>query len=504
MTDKGPVRGAFVDDVRRFLSIPYAAPPLGPLRWRPPAPHEPWTEEFDATRVSDPCLQTFPYLNLRFGIEDCLFVNVITPDPMPAAPLPVMVWIHGGGFVSGAPSPFTDMAAGGALARTSGAVLVSISYRLGQLGFLAHPALSAEDAAHPASGNYGIEDQIAALGWIRDNIAAFGGDPDNVTIFGESAGGWSVCILLASPAASGLFHRAIVQSGICVQRLADLAAAERQGERFAAYLGCEGAADVLACMRARPALGVVEALPSDPDFAFTAGEWGRWFPVVDGLVLPASVEERLASGAFHHVPVLIGSNADEGTMFVRLAHDVPGRPLQAAQYRDRLEYLLGTGPAVDAVAAYYPLAAYADPGAALSAVFGDGFIACPNIDTAALLAPQVPTHHYQFTYPGADFTVPLPVDLGAFHAADVQFVFGTPAGEMFTAAELELSRQIIGYWSRFAASGDPTGGGAPPWPRLDAEGRYLELDLTLSERRDAKRAECDFWRGLGIGHPPLP
>jgi para-nitrobenzyl esterase len=394
------------------------------------------------------------------------------------------------------------MAAGGALARTSGAVLVSVNYRLGQLGFLAHPALSAEDATHPASGNYGIEDQIAALRWVRDNIAAFGGDPDKVTIFGESAGGWSVCILLASPMASGLFHRAIVESGICIQHLADLTAAEHQGERFAADLGCAGAADVLACMRARPGLAVVEALPPDPDFAFTAGEWGRWFPVVDGLVLPAAVEQRLTSGDFNHVPVLIGSNADEGTMFVRLSQ--AGRPLQPGQYRDRLEYLLGAGPAADAVAAYYPLAAYADPGAALSAVFGDGFIACPNIDTAVLLAPQVPTYHYQFTYPDADFIIPTEFDLGAFHAADVQFVFGIPAQGMFTDMEQELSSQIIGYWSRFAASGDPNGGGAPAWPRLDAAGRYLELDLTLSERRDAKGAECDFWRGLGIGHPPLP
>ena len=502
VTDTGPVRGIAGDGIRSFLGIPYAAPPVGALRWRAPQPVEPWTDERDATQPGNPCPQTIPIVHIATGEEDCLVLNVVAPNPLPN-PAPVMVWIHGGGFTTGEGRQYTGSTDGGVIAGTAAAVVVSLNYRLGQLGFLAHPALSSEDAAHPGSGDYGIEDQIGALQWVQRNIAAFGGDPHNVTIFGESAGGLSVCIHLVSPASAGLFQHAIVESGLCTQPLAELGAAEQQGERFADSLGCASSPDVLACMRAKSADEVRAALPPDPNFAFTPGVWGRYFPVVDGRVLPHQVAALLAEGSVQRVPLLIGSNGDEGTLFVALSHDNLGMPLMADQYRDRLLYLVsGDAAAADAIEARYPLADYPTPGAALAAAFGDGFLACPTIDAAGLAAGLMPTYLYQFTYPDAAFNLPLPIALGAFHSAEIQFVFGFPAAGSFTPEELALSRQMLGYWTRFAAGGDPNGGGAPPWPLLDAAGRYLQLDRTIATGAHAKQSACDFWRGLNLNQTP--
>lgn len=504
-TDKGPVQGSTSGGVRSFFGIPYAAPPVGELRWRPPQPHAGWTEARDATKAGSVCVQKIPVINAPVGSEDCLFVNVQAPDPPPPQPVPVMVWIHGGGFTSGDGLQANGGTDGAEIVRRSGVVVVSLNYRLGQFGFLAHPLLSAEDASHPASGNYGIEDQIAALQWVQANIAAFGGDPGNVTIFGESAGGWSVCAHLASPRSAGLFHRAMIQSGPCAQPLASLAAAERQGEAVAAALGCGGAADVLSCMRARPATEVRDALPPDPAFAFTEGEWGSWMPVLDGFVLTAQFAESFAGGDFNHVPVVAGSTRDEGTLFVAISHDWFGTPLTAEQYPERLRYLLGSDTLVDQVVARYPIENYADPGAALAAAFGDGFLACPTIETAAALAPHVPSYLYQFEYPDADFAVPLPVSLGAFHSAEVQFVFGRPTNGpgSFTPAEADLSDQMMGYWTRFAAGGDPNGLGAVPWPRLDQAGRHILFDVPVVEGQGAKAEACEFWRTLDYLRPQL-
>jgi para-nitrobenzyl esterase len=510
VTDTGPVRGIAADGVRRFLGIPYAAPPVGALRWRAPQPVAPWTDVRDATQPGNGCVQKIPIVNLAIGSEDCLFVNVVAPNPPPTGTgigasklAPVMVWIHGGGFTTGDGRQYTGSTEGGVIAGTAAAVVVSLNYRLGQFGFLAHRALSSEDAAHPGSGDYGLEDQIAALRWVQRNIAAFGGDPHNVTIFGESAGGWSVCIHLVSPEATGLFQHAIVESGLCVQPLNELGAAEQQGERFADALGCSGAPDVLACMRAKSADDVRAALPPDPNFAFTPGVWGNYFPVVDGRILPQQVAALLAQGSVQRVPLLIGSNGDEGTLFVALSHDNLGMPLMPDQYRDRLLHLVnGNAAAADAIEARYPLANYPTPGAALAAAFGDGFLACPTIASAELAAPLMPTYLYQFTYPDAGFSLPLPVALGAFHSAEVQFVFGVPASRPFTADEEELSHQMLRYWTRFAASGDPNGGSAASWPLLDDGGRYLRLDRTIEPGAHAKQDACDFWRGLNLNQTP--
>lgn len=498
-TEAGVVRGASADGVRSFLGIPYVAPPLGELRWRPPARVEPWTGMREATSAGPACPQKIPIVNADTGVEDCLYLNVVTPDPLPSAPAPVMVWIHGGGFVSGDGRQFTGSTSGDAIAAASGTIVVTFNYRLGQLGFLAHPALTNEDPSHPSSGNFGLEDQIAALEWVHRNIAAFGGDPENVTIFGESVGGVSVCALVTSPLARGLFHRGITQSGPCARPLSTLASAERQGERFAELLGCGGASDVRACMRQASGETVKATLPPDPSLVFSEGEWGSWFPVVDGYVLAEQISESFASGRFHHVPLLIGSNEDEGTFFVAVSHGHAGRPLEAWQYRDRLSAFTDDQDVLDAIEERYPLDGFDSPALALSAAYGDGAFSCPVIETATLAAAHTPTYLYQFAHTGESFQVPLntELDLGAFHAAEIPYVFGVSRpGMPFDEAEHALADAMVGYWTRFAATGDPNGNGDPEWPRLDENRRHIVLDTEITLAADARADACAFWRGI--------
>jgi para-nitrobenzyl esterase len=502
-TDLGTLRGKLHDGVRSFLGIPYAAPPVGELRWRPPVPHPGWTGVRAATGAGNICTQIIPVVKIPTGGEDCLFLNVHTPDPPPQEPAPVMVWIHGGGFTSGDGLQFGGGTDGSVIVRKSGLVVVSLNYRLGQFGFLAHAALSSEDSEHPSSSNYGIEDQIAALEWVQRNIAAFGGDPNNVTIFGESAGGWSVCAHLASPRSAGLFHRAIVESGICLMPQSSLAGAEAQGEVFAARLGCDGAEDVLACMRSKSANEVRTALPADPTFAFSEGEFGSWFPVMDGNLFTEQMADSFVAGRFNQVPVMVGSNRDEGTMFVMMSHNIAGRPLTPEDYPERLRYLLRDDELVSAVEARYSLDLYPGPFEALSEAFGDGFLACPTIDTASLLAAHVPAYLYQFEFPDAAFALPATVELGAFHSAEIQYVFGIPTKPPFTTDDVVLSEQLMGFWTRFARTGDPNGGEAPAWPRLDEADQHLVLDRTIAVGSHAKAEACSFWRGLDYRHAPL-
>jgi len=512
MTDKGPVRGFRRDGARSFLGIPYAAPPVGDLRWRPPVPHAAWTGVRAVNKGGAVCPQTLPIVNLSTGNEDCLFVNVHTPDPPPSIPAPVMVWVHGGGFTVGDGLQTSGLANtggtdGGIIARNTGVVVVSFNYRLGQFGFLAHSSLTKEDLSHPSSGNYGIEDQIAALHWVQTNIAAFGGDPKNVTIFGESAGGMSVCAHLVSPLSQGLFQRAIIESGPCLHPLSTLVAAEAQGAVFASLLGCDGAADVLACMRAKSAQDIKSTLPPAADFVFSEGQTGYWAPNLDQYIYERQIKDAFAQGAFNQAPVMVGSNKDEGTLFVAMTQDLSGTPLTADEYPDRLKYLLGSDSLVTAVAEHYPLANYATPGAALAAAFGDGFLACPTIDIGALVSAYVPTYLYQFEYPHAHFTLAMPVDMGAFHSAEVQFVFQRPAGLTpvpFTTAERDLSSQMMGYWTRFATTADPNGDGALAWPRYDDARPHLVFDTPITESSDAKGEACGFWSGLDYERPPLP
>ncbi len=495
-TSLGDLRGARGEGFQAFLAIPYAAPPVGALRFQLPQPPAPWSGVRSAERRPSRCVQHALGLPLP-GDEDCLYLNVHTPDPRPES-APVIVWIHGGGFVFGEGLQTDDGTAGDLLAAQHGVVVVSMNYRLGPFGFLSHPALTAEQGA---SGNYGLADQQAALRWVRDEIAAFGGDPTNVTIAGESAGGMSVCAHMIAPASAGLFHRAITQSGLCDSALSPRAEAEADGEAFAARLGCDGA-DPLACLRAASADAIKEADDASAA-AFTDLSRRRvWWPSVDGVVLPGDFRTRVEAGELHRVPTIVGWNRDEGTLFIMLAEQA-GTSVDPAAYDaaiDRFADLYGLTP--EAIRAQYPSADYPDLGAAIAAPLGHAGLACPSRRAARLLADAgVEVRVYWFTYPDAGFQLTPTRELGAFHSAEVQYVFGHPAPlavRRFRGDDLALSEAMSGAWARFARSGDPSGEGVPSWPLHrplhDASSdAHMVFDRVVEAGAGADATACALW-----------
>jgi para-nitrobenzyl esterase len=502
-TEGGDVRGELdAPGVRAFRGIPYAAPPVGANRWRPPQPAAPWDGVRDAGNVGAVCPQGFGF-GPGGGDEDCLYLNVWTPSPAPAddAPAPVMVWIHGGAFQFG--SGGEDYYAGTVLTAAHGVVVVTANYRLGPLGFLAHPALAVEDPAHPTSGNYGIEDQIAALAWVQRNIAAFGGDPGRVLLFGESAGGFSTCVHYLSPRAGTLFHAAISESGLCASDAVErtLADAEADGAELAAALGCTGG-DELACLRAISPWEVLDAggtpmadtVPGGP--FYQDGTALGFAPVVDGTVIPATTRAALAAGGFANVPLVLGTNRDEGTLFHAplFATPVTTEP----EYRDALGRRFGAGN-VDAIVAEYPIASFADANAAIAEVTGDAVFVCPARRTArAVAAAGATVHLYAFQKELENPGLPRG---GVVHAAEIPFVFGVdtfPLGDVGTSGR-PVSEAIQGYWTRFARTGDPNGDGAVGWPRYDAAtDEHLVLDQPIAAGSGHKAARCDFWDALVV------
>lgn len=486
-TDKGPVQGAVSGATRSFLGIPYAAAPVGDLRWKPPQPAAAWTEPRDATKKAAYC----PQISALGGApmagtsEDCLTVNVWTPAPAPAK-APVMVWIHGGGFTLGSGAEATYD--GAALAAATGAVVVTMNYRLGPLGWLAHSALFSEDTKHPSSGMYGLEDQQAALAWAKANAAAFGGDPENITVFGESAGGISTCVHLLAPGSAGLFQRAIIESGPCTVAAGTEKAAEVQGDAFAAALGCTDPTNVLACMRGKSADEVLTALPQKT--AVIGPNGASWLPVVDGYVVPDTPANVISGGKFNKVPVLLGSNADEGTIFFALGLTVSSE----ADFTALMDGMFaGQGAAI---AQQYPDTAYGSWQSAAITAVGEGLFNCPTRRTArALTAAGVPVFLYHFTQAPKS----LLGDLGAFHSSELPFVFGNAyLGITLDDQQQQLSHTMQGYWGTFATSADPNGGGAPAWPKYDAAtDQDLDLDLTITTQTGLKKDACDFWDSLG-------
>src|SRR5580704_7099820 len=364
-TADGEVRGITTGPVDEYLGIPYAAPPVGPLRWQPPQPAARWRGIRAATEFAPHCAQPAGVFGRASMSENCLYLNVFLPAAHRAG-LPVMVWIHGGGFVGGESDDYDPS---GLVAH--GVIVVTINYRLGALGFLAHPAL----ADHPGgpSGDYGLMDQQAALRWVQRNARAFGGDPGNVTIFGESAGGASVCDNMASPTASGLFSRAIAESG-CFLLSSTRQAAEQQGATFAAKLGCTDPATAAGCLRGKSAAALL---------AEAGGPLGGWGPVAGTPVLPLQPASAFAAGRYAHVPLLQGTNHDEGRFFVGFEFDALGKPLTAAQYPQVLTAQFGASAAAR-IQAVYPLSGYASPDLAYAAVFTDSAFSCPALDADLL------------------------------------------------------------------------------------------------------------------------
>lgn len=502
-TPLGTLEGYVKDEVEYYLGVPYAQAPVGELRWRPPAPAQPWTGAREATENASLCTQFSPVGGSLTGSEDCLYLNVWTPTNKPEKAMPVMVWIHGGGFIVGQGSYFNDD--GMRLAQREDVVVVAINYRLGIFGFMAHEGLTAEDPANPSSGNYGIMDQTAALRWVRENISAFGGDPDNVTIFGQSAGGVSICAQLVSPAAAGLFHRAVIQSGPCVSPMSSLAAISKLGAQAQTQLGCGDAASPVACMRAKDTETIANTLPPDPTLGFSEG-YTFWWPINEPRVLPLQFMDAFTSGNFNRVPVINGTTRDEATLLIWLSHNFRFKPLRAEQYMERLEYLTGSPELAMRVARQYPLENYASPYDALTESFSDGFFNCFARRQAQAISQHVPLWNYQFDFDEAPFFIPW-ADLRAFHSAEIQYVMGKPMSftrRNFKAEEQALADSMMGYWAEFARSGNPNGSGPSTWPAYDKRDQTLLFDLQNSVASGVHKSDCEFWEDLPYLRAPYP
>jgi para-nitrobenzyl esterase len=506
--DSGPVTGVLEEvkgeEIWTFKGIPYAAPPIGELRWRPPQPVASWTEPLECASFGPSCPQPAQmetvYLDVGAMAEDCLNLNVWSPAKSAEERLPVMVWIHGGSFETGSGSMAVYH---GQNLAALGVVAVTINYRLGPLGFLAHPALSAE-SAEGVSGNYGLLDQIAALRWVQKNIAGFGGDPANVTVFGESAGAISILDLLVSPLAEGLFHKAVVQSGILldygfgVSTTGTLEGAEAAGEDLVQRLEAEGSGDVLSRMRAKSPEELLAAAAGPAADSSLMEQGLTWKPVTDGYLLPDLPTTLWAAGERQNIPLLIGSNADEGNTFLA------GLTVSPDEFEAQMRTIFG-GYAEEALA-LYPAASTEDIAPVFSRMLTEvGFASTARFAARSMSSPSAvtggaaygagaeatPTFVYQFT------RVPLDNPLGAFHGVEIPYVFGN--ADLFSMlgtieqADYDLSAAIMGYWTRFAATGDPNGEGAPAWPRYEtATDQHLELGDTIRSGAGLYQAACDL------------
>ena len=506
LTD-GIVVGEVDGATRRFLGIPFAAPPMGDRRWLPPEAPAPWDSPLDATEFSAACPQlgstTSPEPSDN---EDCLYLNVWTPNPAPSASLPVMIWFHGGSNVTGSTGdnipflqPPTLFYNGRGLVEGADVVVVTANYRLGVMGFFAHEALSAE-SADGVSGNQGILDQRMAMQWVASNIAAFGGDPNNVTIFGESAGAFDVCFHMVSEGSRGLFDRALGQSGGCTTALRTRWDAEAEADVFAEAMGCGGASDVAACLRAVPVADLLMEAPVDgaiadpPGGDFYAGGTPRWQfqAVVDGVVIADQPRTLFDDGNVADVPYVLGSNSDEGTLFHVLQREV----VTEGEYLAALERRLGATVAAE-VAAAYPVADFDSPQDALERVTGDGGLVCSVRDTAKRAAAAgLDVFVYNFNRP-----IPIPalqgLDLRATHGAEIAYVFGSIGADVIGEDDLALSATMQRYWGRFAANGDPNGGSDLAWPMFSADDDVrLNLDVTLSTLQDFRSDVCALWESI--------
>jgi para-nitrobenzyl esterase len=491
-TDAGMVRGAENDAVRTFQGTPYARPPIGELRWQPPQPPQPWPGVRAATAPSAAC----PQLAGQPGSapntsEDCLYLNVTMPTHGHGGPLPVMVWIHGGGFTNGSGATYNARQ----LADQGNVMVVTVNYRLGVFGYFSHPRLG------PDSGDYGLEDQVAALKWVRHNATAFGGDPHNVTLFGESAGGFSTCALLTSGKVTGLVNRAIIESGPCSDFLprnglapgipadplfAPLSQIQDQGQQAAVQLACPNTADVLGCLRAKPTKSLADA---DYMAEFS-------FPAYDSAFLPDEPGSALRAGKLPPVPIMVGNTDDEMRLYVAAAiaagttYDLPRyHQLMADSY----------GPQAPAVEAAYPPGT-TDTTAATAwaaALTDQGFLCGTTGDERALADQGHDVYGFVFADEHApvspDYPNPPNFPLGAMHGSELSYLFGPPSGD---ARQRQLSTEMVAYWTNFAHTGNPNGSGLPEWKPFQASksaqrlapgpGGITAVDLATTHH-------CDLW-----------
>lgn len=499
-TEQGVLSGFQSAGVDEFLGVRYALPPTGALRWQPPVPVPAGAATIQATQFGSNCAQNSSPWGTPSTAEDCLFLNVYSPAGAhhargPSRPLPVMVWIHGGGFIAGQGSAYDP-----APLVNQGVVVVTINHRLGALGLFAHPAL---DGEHHLIANYALMDQQLALKWVQRNIAAFGGDARNVTLFGESSGGIAIYAHLVSPLSSHLFQKAIIESG--APDYITLPVAEASGVTLAQQVGCASgtARQIAACLRQTPvsALLAHQATP-------TGG-------IVDGQLLPQPPAQAIASEQYNHVPLINGTNHYEGRLIAAFLFDLSGAPLQASGYAAALgtisNFLPGTGyplSAIPAIMQQYALSKYPSPDLAAAAVITDGTIACPAYEEDKVFARSVPIWSYEFRDDKAPEIVAPPVSFPyeATHFSELQYLFDMsaltlPGSAALSPAQHRLSADMIGYWTAFATDSDPNGSaGAPYWRNFDrgAKGPIQALDTPRphAETEFAAAHQCAFWKEL--------
>jgi len=491
--DSGRISGLHQDGIWTYLGIPYAKPPVGNLRWKPPEPPQHWSGTRQCIKFGPSCPQPPSDEQVGQTSEDCLYLNVWTPAKSSSEKLPVMVWIHGGAFAEGSGSEPTY---NGRNLSKQGVVVVTINYRLGPFGFLAYPALSSE-SPHGVSGNYGLLDQTQALKWVKKNIAAFGGNPVNVTIFGESAGAESVDIHMVIPQSKGFFNRAISESGPqwhfgFLPPLSDLREAEKTGGQLATALGCSSAADPLAAMRAKSSEELITA-------------WGwteqkvcpptglQFFPVVDGWLLPDQPTTLFKEGKQHDIPLIIGSNKDDGSVFSELAGL---NKVTAAEYESLIQS--NAGDSAPEVLKMFPAETDAQVPTALSNLMTQmDFASFPRFVAGSVAKTKTKAFLYQFTrVPPTE----MGAQLGAYHGSELPYVFGNlDTTQGYDQADLELSKIIMGYWTRFARTGDPNGGGQTEWPYYGPGDQNLALGDQITTNSGLYRAQIDLAERIYAG-----
>ncbi len=490
-TDDGAVRGHVEGKMLTFKGIPYARPPVGALRWRPPEPSAPWEGVRDGSRYGSMCPQISDK-EVR-GEEDCLFVNIWLPREKPNRPLPVMVWLTGGGNHSQSGEGTGAVMFNGERLVPNGIVFVSYNVRLGVLGFLAHPALDAE-RPEKISGNYGSLDQVAMLRWLKRNIAAFGGDPNKLFLFGTSAGGGNICALLTSPLTRGLFHGVAMQSSVpmsCeIQTLKE--AQEGTGRIVAKSVGCE-TGDVAACLRGKSVTEIVNAVPGS--FSVLPRVYG---PNMDGHIFPEQPLKMIMAGKYPSMPVIIGNTTDETLAWA----DTAGRVTDEKSYASAIDKVFGAS-ARQRILEIYPAKSYPTPRAAFVQVTTDAQFTCQSRRVARTLAKVQREPVYRYLFAHTLENDPASKSRGAAHSIEQAFLFPQRKYVPLDTDRI-VQRQMVGYWSRIAQTGNPNGAEEPQWPAVSPDNDvYLEISAQTAAKNGPAKAHCDFWDTITFPWPHL-
>ena len=485
-TEQGPVRGAPEGDTLAFKGIPYAKPPIGTLWWKPPEAPARWDGTRDGSLVGAMCPQLAG--KKVKGEEDCLYLNIWRPSEIPGRPLPVMVWLTGGGnhMLSGQGMPFFGgVTYNGVQLVPQGVIFVSYNLRLGALGFLAHPALDSE-RPEKISGNYGSLDQIAMLQWLHRNIGAFGGDPSRIFLFGTSAGGGNICALITSPLTRGLIYSVAMQSSVpagCeLQTLTDVE--NGTGGRVVKALGCDTAPDIAACLRGKGLAEIISAVPGN--FSVLPRVYG---PNVDGHVFPDQPIKSITNRQYPPMPVIIGSTTGETKSWA----DSAGPITDEGSYGAAIYKLFGAH-ARDRILAVYPANAYPAPREAFAQLTTDSEFTCQSRRVARALfqAQKEPVYRYLFNH--ALENDPELKALGPAHTVEHPFFFAWQGKYRPSDTDLAVQRRVVGYWTRMATTGNPNGGSDPEWPTYSPENdAYLEIGVTTAAKAGPAAAHCDFW-----------